>query len=76
MLFFHAKYPGACKFIVFYNEPILDCTPGDDDSGNVLRSLDAAAQIRLFGKLKLRNCARAGNRAGFSFGQVRRDRTA
>ena len=28
------------------------------------RTLDAIAQIRLFGKLKLTNCARPGNRAG------------
>jgi hypothetical protein len=39
-------------------------------------ALDPTAQLRLFGKLKLPNCAncvRAGNRAGLLFGASRRD---
>jgi hypothetical protein len=40
-------------------------------------ALDAIAQIRLFVKLKLKKCARPGNRAGFfAFGAVRRSRAA
>ena len=40
------------------------------------RGIDVMPRIRLFGKLKLRNCARAGNRAGLSLEAIGAIRTA
>jgi hypothetical protein len=63
-------------------QPMAHCA-GMNNRGLLIsftRDIDTMVQIRLFGKLKLRSCARAGNRAGlfcfcraFSFLMTRLD---